>query len=593
MKRTIAAAFMGLLLALTTSADAQRGPRGGGAAAPAAETPEQAHARLLAAEPYPSAAKCGACHKQIYDEWRVSNHAYAGISPMFHKFEQKISELAPTIGSFCVRCHMSAGTAQGEARDLPLWKRSQVSREGVTCVSCHRVSEEYGKVNGERRITPNPVTGPVYGPFGGDGIAAAVKNASAHNVTTDPRGGRATPIHAAGVKFEQISKSEFCVSCHQVAVNLGIKLEVVWDQYRSSPAAKQGTTCQDCHMGKVPGKAEGYATGPVAEAMRGGRTLNPNRRRSNHSFFGPGYPIAHPGIFPHHSTEGTEDWTVEKWLKFDYRARWGSDEFEQEVESGKRKVTFPDDWKDADDRKTAWRAVEENLALLEKKKEQRRQVMENGSRIDGPFFAAAPRAGQGLRFSYRVTNTDPGHNLPSGSLGAQPEIWLNVALIGPDGKRVWESGHLDSAGDMLDLHSLDVRAGRAKRDSQLFNLQTKFLTTNVKGTDREMYLPVNFDIDQLPILRPPGQPVSVMNHPPFVRMEQRSLPPLGSRVASYTVPAAAMTKPGKYRLAVRLRSRAEPIYFMRFVGATTDMERAMNEWMLDIHPYSVEFQVKE
>jgi hypothetical protein len=107
-----------------------------------------------------------------------------------------------------------------------------------------------------------------------------------------------------------------------------------------------------------------------------------------------------------------------------------------------------------------------------------------------------------------------------------------------------------------------------------------------------MYLPVNFDIDQLPMLRPPGQPVSVMNHPPFVRMESRSLAPLGSRTASYRVPGAALAKPGKYKLAVRMRSRAEPIYFMRFVGATIDMEQAMNEWMLDIHPYTVEFEVK-
>jgi hypothetical protein len=30
---------------------------------------------------------------------------------------------------------------------------------------------------------------------------------------------------------------------------------------------------------------------------------------------------------------------------------------------------------------------------------------------------------------------------------------------------------------------------------------------------------------------------------------------------------------------------------MRFVGATQEMEQSMNEWMLDIHPYTVEFKV--
>ena len=136
-----------------------------------------------------------------------------------------------------------------------------------------------------------------------------------------------------------------------------------------------------------------------------------------------------------------------------------------------------------------------------------------------------------------------------------------------------------------------MRAGTLDHDDQLFNLQTKFLTTNVKGTDREMYLPVNFDIDQLPFLRPPAQPVSVMNHPPFVRMEARSIPPLGWRDAKYRVPGALLTKRGTYRLSVRMRSRAEPIYFMQFIGATEEMIRSMNEWMLDIHPYSVEFKV--
>jgi hypothetical protein len=41
-----------------------------------------------------------------------------------------------------------------------------------------------------------------------------------------------------------------------------------------------------------------------------------------------------------------------------------------------------------------------------------------------------------------------------------------------------------------------------------------------------------------------------------------------------------------------MRSRAEPIYFMKFVGATVDMEQAINEWMIDIHPSAAEFEVR-
>ena len=145
---------------------------------------------------------------------------------------------------------------------------------------------------------------------------------------------------------------------------------------------------------------------------------------------------------------------------------------------------------------------------------------------------------------------------------------------------------------MADLHSIELAEGTIEHDDQLFNLQTKFLTTNIKGTDREMYLPVNFDIDQLPMLRPAAQPTTVMNHPPFARMEGRSIPPLAYRDAKYKVPRDLIKKQGTYKLQVRLRSRAEPIYFMKFVGATLDMEKRINDWMIDIHPYSVEFDVK-
>ena len=549
---------------------------------------DAAQADALAESSYPSASQCASCHQQIYDEWSSSNHAYASISPMFHKFEQAIIDLTQgTIGTFCVRCHQSAGTTLGEPREAALWERSQISREGVTCVTCHRIDEEYSKANGERRIVPGDIHQPVYGPFDGDGVAEVVGNKSFYKVATEA-GERGNKIHAKGVKFEQMSKSEFCVSCHQVLVNLGIKLEVVWDQYRASPAAKQGITCQECHMGKVPGVAAGFETGPAA--VVNGKPINPDRKHSNHSFYGPGYPIAHPGIFPHHPE--AEQWTIDEWLQFDHRDGWGTEEFEDKVEEGEIEVEFPDVWEDRFDREEAFEIIEVNLEKLEDKRRLRQEVMENGSRIDGPYFSGTPRVGKSLKLHYLISNTDPGHNLPSGSLGAQPEIWLNVALINPFGRNVWESGYVDANGDMADLHSLELAAGRIKHDDQLFNLQTKFLTTNVKGTDREMYLPVNFDVDQRPFLRPPGQPTTVINHPPFVRMESRSLPPLSSRKAKYKIPAKAFDKPGTYKLAVRLRSRAEPIYFMRFVGATSDMERSMNEWMIDIHPYTVTFEVK-
>ena len=548
------------------------------------------HLEVFSRDAFPSAQECATCHQQIYDEWASSGHAYASVSPMFHKFEDTINKLAQgTIGYFCLRCHAPVATTMGLRRDQAIWDGPKVFREGVTCVACHRVKTPYVKTNGERRIEPGDIYQPVYGSGDGKSVELANKYKDYFKTKSSPDSkspGQA--MHRRSIQFEELSKSTFCASCHQVAVQPGIKLEVVWDQYRASPAYRDGITCQECHMGKVPGVAEGYTYGPAAVVSK--RVVNPERKHSNHIFYGPGYSIAHPGIFPH--TKESDRWKFNEWLEFDWRAGWGTDDFEDAIDDGKFYAHFPAAWQEADDRYDAREIVDENLKKLHYKKDLRRQLMENGSKLDGPFFIKPPTAGDSLKFYYCLTNLNPGHNMPSGSLGAQPQLWLNAALIGPGGQRVWETGYVDSNGDLADIHSLDVLHRRVPLDKQLFNLQTKFLTTNVKGTDRETLLPINVDFDQLPFIRPAAQPVSVINHPPFIRMEAHSLPPLGSRKAKFNVPKRLMQEPGTYRLSVRLRSRAEPIYFMRYCNSTPEMERMMNEWICDFHVSSVTFEVQ-
>lgn len=548
------------------------------------------HAEVYANNCYPSAMTCAKCHPKVYDEWRVSAHAYAAISPMFQKFEQTITNLSQgTIGTFCMRCHAPVATQMNFPRSASMLDAPYVFREGVTCVACHRVKEQYGKVNGERRIEPGPIQAPVYGTIGGDGVARAIADKDNYKIKLDPNDkSPGQEIHLQGIQFEQLSKSEFCYACHQVAVHPGIALEVVWAQYRAGPACKKGISCQDCHMGVVPGVPYGYAMGAAADLS--GKNVNDQRKHSNHIFFGPSNPIAHPGIFPHN--EKALRWTSAQWLEFDWRSDWGSDAFEKAVAAKQILVGFPKTWDSSDERRDARKVLDDNLKLLSIKKASSIAVMEAGTHLDGPQFDTLPRVGNDLNFSYRVSNVSEGHNSPSGSLGAQPQLWLNVVLTGPAGNWLWESGYLDGNGDLANQHSLQVTQRLIPPDRQLFNLQTQFLTTGVKGTDREMYLPVNVDIDQLPFLRPGNIPVSVMNHPPFIRMEQKSIPPLGHKLARYNVPASLLCQPGVYTLTVRLRSRMEPIYFMRFCDATPEMERRMLEETIDLHPYSVQFQVQ-
>jgi nitrate/TMAO reductase-like tetraheme cytochrome c subunit len=538
---------------------------------------------------YPSARVCGECHPNQFRQWSNSSHAYASVSPMFNKFEQKINDLASgTIGHFCVRCHSSVGTALGERRDIAWWDRSPASREGITCITCHRVGEGYGKTNSARRITPGSIHEPVFGPFDTTGGIKAISNAMRYKILVSPdvadKAGYLR-IHQAAIQSDLLVKSEFCVACHQVQVHPGIKLETVWEEYRASPASKEGITCQQCHMSRNPGLPVGFDTGWAA--VVNGNYVNKQRPLTDHTFVGPGYPISHPGLFPFRMEESP--FTPQQWLTFDYRDKWGSDEFENG--SAARTTPFPAEWQNAADRRTAWRIVQENYARWHERKEMRKKMLENASHLDGPFFKTPPQVGKAFAFEYKISNRNKGHNLPSGSLGAQPELWLNVSLLDPDGAIVWESGYVDRYGDVADLQSKEVRDGTIDHDDQLVSMQAKFITTNVKGTDREMYLPINLDVDQRPFIRPGGTPTSLLNHPPFARMEKRSIPPLGSRLAKYKVPGERLKKAGTYRLAVRLRGRTEPIYFMEFVDATKDMIRTENEWADDLHPYTVAIEV--
>lgn len=544
------------------------------------------HEALWTEDCYPSAESCRACHPGHYEQWRVSSHAYACVSPMFNCFDQAMQNLTVgTVGSFCQRCHSPIATQLKLPRTTSMLDAPPVVREGITCIACHRVNEQYGRSHGDRRIEPGDINDPVYGGSNGQGLADAIARASELKLKLDDSKTPGQRIHRQSFFFEPLTQSDVCVSCHQVAVHPGIWLEVVHAQYRSGPAAAKGITCQQCHMGAVPGKADGYDWGYVA--YLNDKPYGEPRKISNHTFWGPNYSIAHPGIFPHNPK--AKKYSPREWLAFDYRAGWGTDAFERTVPPH---ATFPTPWDNADERRSARKIVDENLAAAQKKRESAIVTYQAGVEVGKPVFITPPRVGRPLKVAFKVSNISEGHNMPTGSLGAQPQLWLNVALVNPRGQRVWESGYLDTNGDLVDLHSIDVHEGRVARDANLFNLQTKFLVNNIRGTDREQPAPLNFSLDQLVFLRPGAVPVSVLNHPPLIRMEAHSIPPLDHRMAKYNIPAGALCEPGTYRISVRMRSRVEPPYFMRLIESSPEMIRRMNEGILDIVPASYTFTVQ-
>ena len=256
------------------------------------------HDALFAESRYPSATTCGTCHPRQFEEWAVSQHSYAQLSPAYMAFQNFVNaQVNGTNGDFCIRCHNQVGMNMGESPQISNLERHPTSREGITCVVCHRVENIYNKASGRIALVQGDLLQPVYGPMGNTELKRVLSESDVYRVVTEAdKPGR--KIHTEVVKFTPISSSTFCGTCHDVTLLNGFRLEEAFSEYRSSPAAARGVTCQDCHMGKVQGIVSGYDEGPAA--IVGGVPTKP-RKLTNHMFAGPDYTLIHPGIFPHNA----------------------------------------------------------------------------------------------------------------------------------------------------------------------------------------------------------------------------------------------------------------------------------------------------
>jgi hypothetical protein len=164
---------------------------------------------------------CGQCHADQFQQWRTSRHAQAfspGLVGQLLTFDA-----ADT--AECMRCHaplaeqraaFEAARAVGVAH-VP--EKQGLAAAGNSCSGCH--------LRHYRRLGP---------PQRGTGVTGQSK--------------LATP-HGGVLRTAFFESSEFCSGCHQfppeLAVN-GKPLENTYAEWKASPQAGQGSTCQTCHM---------------------------------------------------------------------------------------------------------------------------------------------------------------------------------------------------------------------------------------------------------------------------------------------------------------------------------------------------------
>jgi len=179
---------------------------------------------------------CGACHDEIYGQWKGSTHELAlvdvvynaaakdGLKGLTDRDEIEEAEL-------CVKCHTPVGYVSGypfkTSDDLS--KIQEPAQHGVQCDFCHSIEGAYAIYNAKFRLDPG-------------------------NGESDP-GTKRGPFKDSQSDFHKSSfsefhtKSELCGTCHDVRhVSFGTRLENTYQEWKSSKYRKEGVQCQDCHM---------------------------------------------------------------------------------------------------------------------------------------------------------------------------------------------------------------------------------------------------------------------------------------------------------------------------------------------------------
>ena len=213
------------------------------AAAPdarAAETPAAA-----SAGPYTSAKACATCHTLIHQYWSESAHARSATSPAYLAgLEAAVAAASDkqAVRVNCVWCHAPTVLLSG---DYEL--KQQITREGVSCDFCHTVKDvDLARAGRPFELSPG-------------------------NVKRGPLQYAKSKFHETEYSPLHKSSALLCAACHEYRNPLGVAVLSTYTEWRQTPYAMRGVTCQECHMPLVPGTTVPAALGP------GGYVINLHR----------------------------------------------------------------------------------------------------------------------------------------------------------------------------------------------------------------------------------------------------------------------------------------------------------------------------
>lgn len=181
-------------------------------------------------------ASCATCHPKQFAEWKTSWH-HLGMGPGM--MGQLVDDPGQGMINACQRCHAPNAEQYPTLDDAenPAYDESLRS-QGLTCAGCHvRDHTRFGPPTDKHPVDVWPPVEDTATPDDGE--------ASDDSDDAGP--------HDGFVAMAEFQDARFCERCHDFRdgegkVLAGKKLQETYAEWRHTPAAAEGQTCQSCHM---------------------------------------------------------------------------------------------------------------------------------------------------------------------------------------------------------------------------------------------------------------------------------------------------------------------------------------------------------
>jgi hypothetical protein len=191
-----------------------------------------------------SQGACGNCHPMIVSQWITNAHGAAVSNPRFYSLYNGTDldgttpvspgylEDFPGTAGPCANCHAPGNGIDGYLTTNMNDVRGEITA-GVHCDYCHKVGGVY----------LDPATQSVYPNTPGAQSQRLLRPPPGEDIFFGPY----DDVHDPDTYLPLISESAFCAPCHQFSF-WGTPIYESYDEWLASPYAREGVTCQDCHM---------------------------------------------------------------------------------------------------------------------------------------------------------------------------------------------------------------------------------------------------------------------------------------------------------------------------------------------------------